>query len=436
MIINRQHFSRSSGLIQSTLVAVGNVGASGFSAISLIILSRFLGPQAFGGFSVAFSLTQLTARLGDAGLSTALLRIVAANREHNQAKAAAAVQLIGKLKLISMLLACVVGWTLGPMLSTTLFHVSDPFLTTMGICFGIVILWYEYMLSIVQAVAKFGISVLMNAVQAVLKCGMAIVGYFTLPPDPRLAYAWYGSAPLIAAIVGWFSVRQFFTKQTKMSVGKDVLHIAKFAAVGVLAAAVGDNVDVLMVNASLTEYQTGLYSAAARIALMLTLFGLSFGTVFNTRVAQYRDKTHLNTFLMKANLFALGSLLLIPIGVLLGKPLLTLTAGSQFLAAMPAMNYLMASSFVMMAAIPFISIFYAVDYPAYFAISGVIQTVVLVGLNAVLIPELGIEGAGLAKLITRLVVAIYTVIAAYHHARRQYQISWPKFGRSRSFIHE
>ncbi len=425
MIFSKKHLSRSSGLVQSTLVAVGNVGASGFSAISLIILSRFLGPQAFGGFSVAFSLTQLTARLGDMGLSTALLRIVAANRDNNQAKAAAAVQFIGKVKVISMIAACLVGWFIGPVLSATLFHVSDPKLTTIGVCFGAVILLYEYILSIAQAVAKFGLSVLMNAVQAGLKCCMAIVGYFTLPPDPRLAYAWYGSAPLVAAVVGWFSIKQYFTKESKTPIAPDVFHIAKFAGIGVLAAAVGDNVDVLMVNASLTEYQTGLYSAAARIALMLTLFGLSFGTVFNTRVAQYKDKDHLNKFLAKANLFALGSLCLIPIGIIIGKPLLVLTAGSQFVAAMPAMNYLMASSFVMMAAIPFIAIFYVVDYPAYFAISGIIQTIVLVGLNALLIPEFGIEGAGLAKFVTRLVVAIYTIFTSYHYARRQFSVSIP-----------
>ena len=316
MIFPKKHLSRSSGLVQSTLVAVGNVGASGFSAISLIILSRFLGPQAFGGFSVAFSLTQLTARLGDIGLSTALQKIVAANRDHNQAKAAAAVQLIGKLKLISIFLACIIGWIFGPLLSSTLFHVSDPKLTSVGICFGAVILLYEYILSITQAVAKFGMSVMMNAVQASLKCGLAIIGYFTLPPDPRIAYIWYGSTPLIAAVVGWTSIKNYFSTKTSSSVGKEIFQVAKFTAVGVLAAAVGDNVDVLMVNASLTEYQTGLYSAAARIALMLTLFGLSFGTVFNTRVAQYRDRIHLNKFLAKANLFALGSLCLIPIGMI------------------------------------------------------------------------------------------------------------------------
>ncbi len=436
MIFPKNHFSRSSGLVQSTLVAIGNVGASGFSAISLIILSRFLGPQAFGGFSVAFSLTQLTARLGDVGLSTALLRIVAANREHHPEKAAAVVQLIGKCKLISIALACLVGWTAGPVLSQTLFHISDPFLITMGICFGSVILFYEYILSIVQAVAKFGLSVIMNAIQAGTKCILAIVGYFWLPPDPRLAYAWYGSTPIIAGVVGWLYIKQFFAKHPPVPVSKEVVHIAKFAAIGMLAAAVGDNIDVLMVNASLTEYQTGLYSAAARVALMLSMFGMSFGTVFNTRVAQYKDKTHLNKFLVKATFFAIGSLCLIPLGILFAQPLILLTAGSKFLAAVPTMNYLIASAFILMASMPFISVFYAVDYPAYFAVSGIIQTIVLVGLNAVLIPSIGIEGAGLAKLITRFVIAVYTIFAAYRHAHKQYQISWPHIKTMRQTLYE
>jgi len=430
-------FKRSSGLVQSTLVAVGNVGASGFSAISLIILSRYLGPQSFGGFSVAFSLTQLTARIGDLGLNLSLQRYVAARYQTHPDEAAAAIQLVGKIKLGIAGLSILLGLVIGPLLSQSLFHVSDPLMTTIGVCLAAVIILYEYVVTIAQSIAKFVHSVAINGIQALIKASLAIGSFFLLAPDPRFAYSWYGLAPFVATLIGSSFVTKYFKKQSHHhQVWPDIYRVAQFSFIGVIAAAVGDNIDVLMVNSSLSEYQTGLYSAASRIALMLTLFGLSFGTVFNTRIARYQNKHDLSRYFTKALLFGLASLCLIPVGILLAKPLILLTAGAQFAAAIPAMNYLMASSFIMMAGVPFIAIFYVVDYPAYFAVSGVIQTIILIAGNAVLIPLFGIEGAGIAKLVTRFVIVVYTVIAAYRHARHQYQIEWPTVQMARSVIHE
>lgn len=414
----------SEGFRQSALVAVGNIGATGFSAISLIILSRFLGPVSFGAFSVAFSLTQLIARIGDFGFNLALQRYVAARVDANQTQAATAIQLVGKVKFLVILFSIGLGFLTGPYLASNVFHVSDPAMTTYGVCLASVILLYEYILTIVQALSKFALAVIMNASQAVLKFTMAIVSYFYLQPDPRFTYLWYGLAPIIASVIGFFSTISYFKKHpSPPSLWPTISQVAKFGAIAVLAAAIGDNIDVLMVNASLSEYETGLYSAASKIALMVAIFGASFGVVFNTRVAKYRNQADMNSFLKKASLFSLCSLLLIPIGLLLSQPFLLLTAGPQFLEATNSMYYLVASGCVMMAAIPYIAVFYAVDFPAYFAIAGVIQSVVLIGGNSVLIPLLGIEGAAIAKLITRIVVTGYTITAAYYYAHRQFN-SW------------
>jgi O-antigen/teichoic acid export membrane protein len=436
--MNLFNMKRSSGLVQSALVAVGNVGASGFSAISLIILSRFLGPAQFGSFSVAFSLTQLVARIGDLGFATALQRFVAKTYQSHPDQAAAAAQIVAVIKAGVMLLVILLGLGVGPTIASTFFHVSDNRIVTLGICLANIVMVYEYMVTMLQAIAKFAQSVLVNAIQAGTKCVLAIASYFIATPNSFVAYLWYGAAPLLAVGIGSHTIVKYFkkSKTTWSSVWPELRRVAQFSFIGVIAAAVGDNVDVLMVNASLTEAQTGLYAAAARIALMLTLFGLSFGTVFNTRIAQYQNKVDLNKFFTKALFFAVASLLCIPLGLLVAKPLLVLTAGQEFVGATMAMNYLMASAFVMMAAIPFIAVFYVVDFPAYFAVAGMIQTVTLIAGNFVLIPLFGIEGAGMAKLVARTLVAIYTVSAAYRHAKKQYQIEWPTLKMARSVIYE
>jgi O-antigen/teichoic acid export membrane protein len=94
--------------------------------------------------------------------------------------------------------------------------------------------------------------------------------------------------------------------------------------------------------------------------------------------------------------------------------------------ATQTMNYLIASAFVMMAAVPYIAVFYAVDYPAYFAIAGIVQSLVLIGSNSFLIPILGIEGAGITRLITRIIITGYTMGAAYYFSHRQFNIQSQK----------
>lgn len=344
--------------------------------------------------------------------------------------------MVGKVKLISCVMAILFGLLCGPILGKTVFHVSNFQLTTLGAVMAGVVILYDYILSILLSSARFTWSVIINGTQALIKCIFAIVSYFLITPNSVTVYIWYGLAPVVSVIVGWLSIPAKYKHQlSDPKIWSEIIRVMKFGAIGVLAAAIGDNIDVLMVNAMMSDTETGLYAAASRVALMVTLFGMSFGTVFNTRVASYKNPHDLHMFTRKAFAFGIGSLLLIPLSFLMAQPLILLTAGSQYLAAIPSLNLVMASAFVMMAIMPFIAMFYAIDYPAYFAVAGIIQTIVLLLLNAILIPVYGIEGAGLAKLVTRVVVAFYTVLTALYFAKRQFKIKIPSLQDIWELVH-
>jgi O-antigen/teichoic acid export membrane protein len=321
-----------------------------------------------------------------------------------------------------MVLALVLSATMSNYLAVNVFHVNDPMLIGLGVGFGAVVILYWYVIAALQALSKFTLAVVLNAVQAIIKCIFAIVCFFLLSPNATTAYLWYALAPIVATVVGLLSLKKYLKPiEIKKEIWQEIARIARFGAIAGIAVAVSDNIDVLMVNASLTDYETGLYAAASRVALMLTVFGGSFGIVFNTRVAKYKNPTDMKKYISKALLFSVLTVLFIPVGTLLAKPLLLLTAGSDFMGALSTMNYLIISGLVMTAAIPFDAVFYAVDFPAYFAIAGVIQTLVLIIGNSVLIPIFGIEGAGMAKLIMRVIVTLYTIIAAISYSKRQYE---------------
>lgn len=66
----------SQGLRQSFVVVVGNTAATAISAIALIVISRLLGPSAFGEFSVGFAVVLIMIRFCDLGLNSALQKYI------------------------------------------------------------------------------------------------------------------------------------------------------------------------------------------------------------------------------------------------------------------------------------------------------------------------------------------------------------------------
>jgi O-antigen/teichoic acid export membrane protein len=114
----------------------------------------------------------------------------------------------------------------------------------------------------------------------------------------------------------------------------------------------------------------------------------------------------------------LGGVLVIP----LAGPLTWLTAGPEYMEATKTVGILLASGMVVVATVPIVAMFYSLKNPEYFALSGIVQTIVLVAANYILIPSLGIEGAGFARLISRLSVFLFSLVFAVFSIRKQFRI--------------
>lgn len=415
-LINRQ-----SGLVVSLSYGAANILGSALSAIALILFSRVLGPIGFGAFSVAFSLTQLVSRLGDAGIGVSLLRYVAGVYKSDPKKAAAALYFSAQIKLIIALIAVIIGVFFGATIGREWLNLSDPRFATIGITLAAVIIFYEFAVLAFQSIQKFTQAALLNAVQAGLKLAVAVVLLTWFTPDAYLGYILYGIAPIAAIILGWMLFPSAYQRLIAIpaEVKKALLHTAKYTAVATIALAVADHYDILMVQSMLTEFETGIYSAASRITLIFIMFGFSAGTVLNARVAGYKKLADMKNYFNKALLAALGCLALTPLLLLFASPLVMLASGPAYIPAIPALRLLLIATTITLATVPFIALFYTLDHPKYFLISGLLQIIVLIGGNALLIPALGIEGSAMAKIIMRTIVLLYTVFTAWMLIRKK-----------------
>lgn len=402
----------SGGIYQSLVLIGGNVFSTGLSAVSIILLSRFMGPAAFGAFSLAFALSQVVTKLFDLGFNQSLQKYLSQAQTQGNTAVKALVQYGLKVKLLGSLLLLLCSFLLIPVLTRFLHLSGQNGLVAAGLLLGLVVYWFDYLGYVYQALSRFGLAAGLSLIQAALKLTVSLYLIFTHKLEALTAYLFYGFAPVFSLAFGLIKLQPYTKPKTltpKAAVGP-VWRLTRYMALLTVSTVLADYLDILLVQRYTETYSTGLYSAAARITLLLAVVAISLNNVLNTRVAKYYRHPALLSFLKKALVISGLSLLAIFLVLPFSRGLLLLTSGPAYLAAEPALKYLLASGMVLIATAPLASFFYGVEFPLYFAVIGLTQILSLVIFNLYLIPLWGITGAGQARLLMRLAVLIVTLI--------------------------
>ena len=297
-----------------------------------------------------------------------------------------------------------------------------------AILFASVNVIYDYVALVHESLRAFNHSVWMNIYQAVTKAVIALGILFFKLANPFVVFFLYTLSPLVGVFYGVSKLPKWIEislASIPKKYGQAINAVMMFTSVSVVSSALSDNIDILLVKSFLSEYETGLYSAGARLSIIISILGFSMGAVLNARVARYTNKEHFKKYFTKAmvisGILVAGSILIIPFS----WPLLYLTAGKEYLSATSAVSYLLSAAMITSATSPFIAMFYAFSKPQYFAVKGIFQGILLIGANLILIPKFGIVGAGMARLITRTSVLIFTIIYALIVAKKEFNVDLP-----------
>lgn len=413
-MLNLQEIFDSQGLKQTILVTISNFLVAILSAVTLIIISRTLGPNDFGLFSVSFSLLLILSRFADFGLNTAVQKLLPPNLSAYP-KAAKIFQYALQTKIILGLIGTTIVFVFADTIANAL-NINNTLLIQLAALANLSVIIYEYILATLQSLQKFLESAVINGIQSLIKLLGAVFLIFFPAYGAYLATTLYGIAPLIATFIGIILLPKNFYKRTTIDkeTKLQVIDIAKFSAIAIISAALMENIDTLLIQRYLTAYDTGLYSVANRISTFLAIVGYSVGTVLNVRVARYAHDNHLLRYLPKAWAFLLISFLGGVISLPLIKPFILLASGPEYLPAINALYFLHASTIAIIMSVPFIAVFFALNKPWYFAIFGITQTATLIIADLVLIPKLGIDGAALAKFLTRIFALLFIILAALY----------------------
>ena len=392
------------GLKQSAFTIIGNGLSAGLSALAIIFIIRLLGPEKYGEFSVGLAIALILVKLNDWGLNTAILKYASDNKNQKE--------LTTKYKLILSLVISIIG-LLSYQYINSFLGLKEPRIILAAFTFGLFTTYYEHLLNILQSLHSFFNAVAINTIQAIAKLVGSGLFFILIVQQTMPLFLWYLFAPLIPVLLtrwllpSWIKIN-LSVKNLKLQ--QRIWSLTKHSSIALISAGIIENIDILFLQSNLTTYETGLYGGVSRIAMLFTLIAYSLANVLNSRVARYKLKKHLAPYLKKSwgvvLLSLLGFLIFIPIA----KPLIHFTIGQEYLNGLPVLLMLTGASFLAIASMPFMALFYSFEADWYFSISGILQLVIILIGNAIFVPIFGLEAAAWTRLATRLFLFLFTML--------------------------
>lgn len=405
-----KQLATAEGTRQSVISLGGTLLGTGISALTIIFISRLVGPAEFGIFSLLFAIIQVMNKIGDSGFNFALHKFVPSARHESSAAAREMIAHITGLRLV------IVGALFGLLLLaspvvTAVFRLPLWWLYPAGVLLAAVAVFFEHLMFLLQSLQKFVLASGMFVAQSTLKLvgvgALIFLGikdgttvtltYFTLPL--------FVAVPFLLPLAAWLRVT--FTYQSALK--KKVLAFVRHNSIQVISSALADNIDILFIQLFMGVYATGVYGGISRIAFLVTVLGASLGNVLNVRVSRYTKPGDIRSFLKKSLAVWLIALAGGVISMALVHPLITFTIGVEYLSASWELVILLFSSWLYFVTIPYIAYFYSIDRPNYFSVMGVVLMVVLIGADVLFIPSFGLMGAAVARVIARGAVLLGTV---------------------------
>lgn len=406
--------NKSTGLLSIAILGSGNVIGTIISAVALILFSRFMGPTEYGLFSAAFAAMQIVVRMSDLGTNMASERAIARVHGKDDKLADRLMRTALWFKLFSFAICASIAWVIAPWVSHSLLHLEDLGLIHLAIIISIGTIFFEYSTIVFQSTHHFALVARITIAQAIGKLGFGLILIWQGMLHSVSGLLVYGLLPGIGAMLGWAKnpLSSFRLPSTWKKDLRVILTVAKWTGLAAVAATLADNIDTLLVQSFMSSYDTGIWSGAVRIATFASVLGWSVGSVLNVRVAKYTNLEHLSLYLQKAWKISLGIFSLILLAVPLSGLAISLTIGSAYISATIPLQILLISTALTGAATPYVALFYLFDRPQYYAIAGVIQTLVLILGDLIFIPQYGLIGSAWVRVLVRLIILIFTLFYA------------------------
>jgi len=398
-----------------------NIITKGLSFLTILILTRTLGPEEYGKYSFVFITVALCSALFDFGMENTAVRFAA--RDKDQTQSIFGLYLLAKLSiLLGLVLFFILGgqwfltdvmrkgeisqflpYLIAGLIGESLFFVNDTYLQARQ----------RFQFRAFLNIARFSVALLFVAS---LFGGhwLSLQAVFLIYLVPLLF-----STVFLGKYVGF--IRTFLKSGLNPELFREIFSYERWMFVYSAAYNLLGRVDFFMLSFWVHFQQLGIYNAAYQLCSIVSFLPMCLGKVLLPALSElpeqevYRKTRKLirGTFLI-----CLAASALIP----LTGWFVPLLLGREYVSAVPILQILLLAFIIGLLSMPYEQSLYSLGRPKVLSIGRYIQLLLIVVLNLVFLPSAGISyGAyvvALTGLVGRLMYLFYSR-AFYLRAERQ-----------------
>lgn len=399
----------------SLISFVSNIGVTGIGYLATFYIAHTIGAAPLGVFFLFFAYWNIFNLLADGGVGGAAIQRISEGHDQNEYFTAhiaiRALFLAGTLFVVLLIgviiadpqVSGLINWLLGALIVGTIVATLSTGVYGSG---------------------KVGISQIADLVNTVVRVIIQI----------GAVYLGFSAAGLIGGfiagmIAGALVNVRFLTLHLARFHRNHMRSLLSYALWAFLAGATGVIVgyaDTILVGFFLNTTEVGLYRVAVQFSAIAAFIAVSMRLTLYPKISRWnREGDTLSVEASISRAFTYSLFLAMPVlvgGGLLAEPILYYLYGAAFSSATSALILLLAAQIVMVFVTLETMSLNALNHPREAFRSAAAAAVVLVILDIVLIPRLGIAGAALALLISMGVNALM----AHWFARRHISIHLEK----------
>ncbi len=382
---------------------------SRFLRATIVIYSaRILGAGSYGAFSYALGIAAFLTIFSDIGINALITKEAARNPELKDKYLSTAFFL--KLGLLIIFILATIA--------------TFPYLTNIQEAAAIMpILIFVFAFdtlrdlgsALSRALEKMEIEATVNIFT---NLSITILGFIFLTINPAsyslaTAYALGSGLGLIAIFItlkGHF--KNILTHFTPKLVKEILVTAWPFGLMGLMGA-IMLNTDIIMLGWMRSPGEVGYYSAAQKLILLAYILpGLLASSTFPSLSKFAKSEPEKAKYLLGKStaIIIVVAVILLIAGLFLGDFTFNLLYGKDYAPGIPTFKILLFTMLVVFPGTLFGNALFAYDESKYFLKFVTISTLLNAGLNFLLIPQYGIEGAAISTIVTQLITNIFVYI--------------------------
>ena len=394
----------------AAIITLGMGFSTIFSAASIFILARILGPTKFGLYSVALTIVIIVIDSLDLAINSSIIKFASSQSSQVDKYVKYGFNLKLFLGLTIGLLFALISQPLAAWLHPDL---QQPLL--IASLFIPIVFLLRLPRSLLQAQKKFLADTSVEVLTSFFRLS-AVVGFyffFKLTIITSLfAYLFGATAALIisASLISWQFLKAKVTPQTKAR----FFSFQKWLTLSFILAAVHSRIDTAILLRLAGPSVTGIYQAGYRFFMPAIQLSVVLSLVFAPRFASFSNQQEAKAYLLKAARLALGLGVLVLLIIPFASFFINLIFGADYQTAVLPTQILSFGFAAFIAGAPFVSyLIYSIAKTKAFFFVNLLQLFLIVSLNLLLVPKFQAVGAALASSLSLISINGLLAILAF-----------------------